>query len=690
MGDASANDYPNAENYPKPSFPRSVVPPSVDPDEGDLVCIELAPEWLPVLMGAVDQLLLPSTWDANEFNQRLAVQRADTLKNQIADAKPMLQIRYNALTCLLEQSLDGGDTWETVPGYELAIACEIGPVEMGIVGDDLELSHGATVLSEVPKSALQSFLDRWIDNNPASAVERFTGRFINRAHASNPNLQEWEDSGGALYAKSTIQDNMLTYQSASVGKGFRLAAAGANVTAHDNGVRLGSNHNAPSSDPKYGRVSVDVANDIIMSLRAIGGAGYDFARFFDDADALRASLIASGHWRGAGFEGWDYTSTSWQRSMSIVPVWTESTDAVRQGGLAARIHSYTGDHTAIEAFYPPGDPDQTMLRFHGPGPTGSARQIYRPGPGYEVSALAGIMASYGLIELEEAIVLPEEAPTLTAWELCNATYYVAQQVSDTITTIFDMLETGTDLESLQNALKASPFEFAAWVVTTVVTKAQAAYANAAGIAADLADVQEIADALLDAGFDLENAIINLDAGPFLSQTVELVEDVLEVVYQDNVNDWIAVGKYVPAPACSASTLPCEDRTYDFRWSDNQGWDIDDGTIEFNVGIKNAFNDPYWRVFLEGNFDACRVKRVKVGYFCDNTAQQIHVLPYESDGMGGYDLLGSGHFGTPTAGHNEMVVTFPGSGHTLDLLRVRLESELVEYNNYIKYVRIELE
>lgn len=65
MPAAANNSYPNPDSYPVSSFPRPVPPPLVDPDEGDLLLVAYSPAWQPVLMAAVEQLLLPSSWEGD-------------------------------------------------------------------------------------------------------------------------------------------------------------------------------------------------------------------------------------------------------------------------------------------------------------------------------------------------------------------------------------------------------------------------------------------------------------------------------------------------------------------------------------------------------------------------------------------------------------------------------------------------
>lgn len=59
------NNYPSTDNYPEPSFKMPVPLPSVPPDEGEQIVVSYNPAWIPVLVGAVSQLELPSTWQGD-------------------------------------------------------------------------------------------------------------------------------------------------------------------------------------------------------------------------------------------------------------------------------------------------------------------------------------------------------------------------------------------------------------------------------------------------------------------------------------------------------------------------------------------------------------------------------------------------------------------------------------------------
>ena len=80
------NAYPNPEDYPAPSFQTKATAPDVDPDEGAVVVIGLNPAWIPLVEGALDQGMLPSTWAGTHDEIILALNRWDTLKALVGAA----------------------------------------------------------------------------------------------------------------------------------------------------------------------------------------------------------------------------------------------------------------------------------------------------------------------------------------------------------------------------------------------------------------------------------------------------------------------------------------------------------------------------------------------------------------------------------------------------------------------------
>lgn len=78
-------DARNPLAFPKGSFNQKVQPPTSDPDEGEQMSVCFSVEYLPYILGALDQGLLPYTWDGDADAVQLAQNRWTLLKEQIAN-----------------------------------------------------------------------------------------------------------------------------------------------------------------------------------------------------------------------------------------------------------------------------------------------------------------------------------------------------------------------------------------------------------------------------------------------------------------------------------------------------------------------------------------------------------------------------------------------------------------------------
>jgi hypothetical protein len=74
------NAYPNQGNFPEVSFPDELIPPDVDPDEGETILVAYSPEWSKVLAATCDQMLQFTSWQGTHDEKILAVNRAIILK----------------------------------------------------------------------------------------------------------------------------------------------------------------------------------------------------------------------------------------------------------------------------------------------------------------------------------------------------------------------------------------------------------------------------------------------------------------------------------------------------------------------------------------------------------------------------------------------------------------------------------
>jgi hypothetical protein len=659
MSIPDANAYPNSDNYPDPSFRVPIPPPAVDPDQGELIRVEFSREWLPYIQGAIDQLLLPSTWQGSDFDRRTAVARADTLKHLMEVDVPQTLIRYNPLTCTLEQSLDGGESYDPVPGYEFQFTCEIEPLT-----------------------------DQFINNVPAGQQEAYRGRVDWRAEDAQVFINAYR-ADNTLVAQQLYAGGFTSYQFASISPyGLAFSAGGTPVTRIlMKGGRVGI---GDSSTPPSSGAAVQVRSATQMPLSALAlAAGLDLLALYSSDSVQRFYVTEAGLIKAGDYERWAQSSTgSLRKQFGLEGIWSDDTDAIRKGGARLEITDYVSDAPILTADFDTSTPALPRLSFfYGAGayPDDGVDADEPDLPTYLLKKLN----QYGLTNRQPEAEAPAVLPNLLAWEKCNAAYYVATRLSEMVLQVLDLLAEGTDLNTLTALLVAVPWNFRFDLIPTVVFSIQSRLAQATGMAVDMADVDTIAAAILDGDFALPTIGTELAGSGFISDTVAMLNEVLAVVYADKIDMWLLVGKFVPAPACGLEALPCQDRFYYFGWGNNQGWSINQGNLVFGQGVTEGYNDPFYGVFIEGQFDSCLVKTVEVGYYATDTVQAIQLWPYVSDGMGGYTLLGLGYGGAPVVGHNALIVDFPGDGYTIDLLIADFESETVDYGNYIKYVQITL-
>lgn len=77
----------NAANplpFPKGSFNQKITPPDTDPDDGEQVTVCFSYTWLPYVLGALDQLLLPYQWEGDTAAVQLTQDRANLLKQMFS------------------------------------------------------------------------------------------------------------------------------------------------------------------------------------------------------------------------------------------------------------------------------------------------------------------------------------------------------------------------------------------------------------------------------------------------------------------------------------------------------------------------------------------------------------------------------------------------------------------------------
>lgn len=147
--------------YPKGSFPQPVIAPDVEPDDPDTMgqfCF--SQEWVPVMLGALDQLLLQATWQGDVDTVLLAQQRAGVLKDLIGNPQCSVETPY------WDDSTDVGDneSFETQTWY-------------GVVTDLLEPPSDLTFVENAAIWAFTGLLAIGVDVNLAIAFRTVAPSF---------------------------------------------------------------------------------------------------------------------------------------------------------------------------------------------------------------------------------------------------------------------------------------------------------------------------------------------------------------------------------------------------------------------------------------------------------------------------------------------------------------------------------
>jgi hypothetical protein len=117
-------DMPQINWVQQGSFEQGSVPPAVAPGAGTQVCIgPIAQEWIPWILGCMDQLRNPSTWIvADDDHMWATLQNVDEAIAIIATRRLCeVPVMTRLEGCELQTSSDGGVTWTAVPGWDANI-----------------------------------------------------------------------------------------------------------------------------------------------------------------------------------------------------------------------------------------------------------------------------------------------------------------------------------------------------------------------------------------------------------------------------------------------------------------------------------------------------------------------------------------------------------------------------------------
>lgn len=163
-------DMPKVNWQQQGSYQQAITPLEYNPADEPLVCLPpINQYWLPLVLGCLDQLCNPSTWlVADESDLNAALEQAQLLKRMIGVRVECVSyaIRFDAATCQLQESTDGGITWSEIDGWDEFTACL--PPQTLISYDD-----GCVLSESLDGGSTYTPVPGWIDNF-SGCVQKYT------------------------------------------------------------------------------------------------------------------------------------------------------------------------------------------------------------------------------------------------------------------------------------------------------------------------------------------------------------------------------------------------------------------------------------------------------------------------------------------------------------------------------------
>lgn len=163
-------DMPRVNWQQQGSFEIPEIPPAYEPDAEPLVCLpRINQYWLPYVMGALDQLRNPSSWlVADDDAMATTLYRVSRLKQMIGAQGECMSyaVRFDAGTCQLQESTDGGGTWFEVEGWEDFTTC-LPPQTL------VDFDSGCTLYQSLDGGSTYDAVPGWIDNF-SGCVQKYT------------------------------------------------------------------------------------------------------------------------------------------------------------------------------------------------------------------------------------------------------------------------------------------------------------------------------------------------------------------------------------------------------------------------------------------------------------------------------------------------------------------------------------
>lgn len=111
---------PEAGWLPASSYVEPVTPPVSEPDALPGVSVCFSAEWLPYILGSLQQMAQPTAWDASSPTVlQTTLDRVQALIGLFGNGEACSMLRWSTSDCALEISTDGGATWSAISGWDI-------------------------------------------------------------------------------------------------------------------------------------------------------------------------------------------------------------------------------------------------------------------------------------------------------------------------------------------------------------------------------------------------------------------------------------------------------------------------------------------------------------------------------------------------------------------------------------------
>lgn len=143
------------------SFQQALTPLTSSPGDSPLVCLPaINQDWLPLVLGCLDQLVNPSTWSTTDDDQlNAAIEQGESLKQMFGlrgECPVPFELRVD--DCTLQSSVDGGASWVDITGWDAFLAGCIPQQTL------IDFDSGCTLNQSLDGGMTYDAVPGWVDN----------------------------------------------------------------------------------------------------------------------------------------------------------------------------------------------------------------------------------------------------------------------------------------------------------------------------------------------------------------------------------------------------------------------------------------------------------------------------------------------------------------------------------------------